>query len=112
MTRKAFHMQTIVRAAFGGFSIFAVDWAGDLNQRNRSSSITSLAVMAKLANPDIVSLGYTCPCCQSRVVVFCSSEPQLDCTTNIFAECQCGYINCIYIEEIQSLEVWRETKAA
>jgi len=62
--------------------------------------------------PAIVSLGYICPNCETRVVVLRSSDPPMKCPAAIFVRCTCGHTRYIGMDEIQSLEVWREKPKA
>jgi hypothetical protein len=59
---------------------------------------------------EIVCVGYKCPICGRRVVVLRSCEPTLP-TDPILSECICGYYRPVHIDELQSLDVWRESAA-
>lgn len=50
-------------------------------------------------------VGYRCPRCDERVVVFTLDDPSLLPDT-IASKCRCGYSCIVPIEEIGGLEVW------
>lgn len=56
---------------------------------------------------EVVFVGYTCPACGSRVAVLRSTHPPKY-ADEILAVCKCGHLRRIALEEIQSLEVWKE----
>lgn len=60
---------------------------------------------------EIVCVGYRCPICGHRVVVLRSCEPVLVPSDPILSQCSCGYYRPVYIEDLQSLDVWRESAA-
>jgi hypothetical protein len=67
--------------------------------------------LQKGMSSEIVCVGYKCPICARHVVVLRSCEPKLSSSEPILSECNCGYYRPIYIADLQSLDVWRETTA-
>ncbi|HUN88034.1 MAG TPA: hypothetical protein VMU28_04560 [Terriglobales bacterium] len=61
---------------------------------------------------EIVFVGYICGFCGGRVVVLRSSDPPTKVPKEICSECDCGALRVISLEELQTLEVWKETPGA
>lgn len=59
----------------------------------------------------IVCVGFTCPLCGARVAVLRSCDPTPDSPEVFHSECKCGYVRLVAMNEIQSLDVWREEAA-
>jgi hypothetical protein len=56
---------------------------------------------------EIILVGYCCPICWRRVVVFCSLTQELP-RDEFHSKCECGYKKVIPLAEVQELDVWRE----
>lgn len=59
-----------------------------------------------IVGSEIVCIGYSCPICKHKVAVLRSCDP-IPKPTDVTYECECGFMRCIRIAELQSLEVWR-----
>ncbi len=59
---------------------------------------------------DVVVLGYTCPHCGRRVAVLRSSNPPKT-ATEMVVSCDCGKSRKIGVDQIQTLDVWKEKQA-
>lgn len=70
--------------------------------------MTSLGLRDKLA-AEIVYVGYVCSWCGQRIAVFRSSDPPKSPVQEIVSKCKCGRTRRIHLDEIQSLEVWKES---
>ncbi len=58
----------------------------------------------------VTYVGYNCPICKQRVVVLSSLAPPTRLPiSSIESECQCGYALRIAIDQIQTLDTWRES---
>jgi hypothetical protein len=60
---------------------------------------------------EIIFVGYYCPMCWKRVVVFCSLTLELP-RDEFHSKCECGYEKVIPLVEVQELDVWREMTPA
>jgi C4-type Zn-finger protein len=59
----------------------------------------------------VICVGYKCPACGHLVTVSRSCDPVPRLGYLLYSECSCEYFRAISIEELQSLEVWRESAA-
>ena len=61
-----------------------------------------------------IYIGYCCPVCSRRLIVFSSSSPEslkdLAAHEPIESKCVCGFERLIWMTDIQWLDTWRETE--
>jgi hypothetical protein len=58
----------------------------------------------------VVSIGYYCPLCGSRVIVLSSEHPPETELRGEFlpSQCHCGFEQPIHISDLQTLDIWRD----
>lgn len=57
---------------------------------------------------EVTLVGYACPLCGNRVTVIRSSDHLTYPVHDIVSECECGFVRSVAVDQIQSLEVWKE----
>lgn len=64
-----------------------------------------------IVSEEIICIGFTCPVCRKRVYVLRSCDPVPSRAELFQSTCNCGFMRNVRLDELQSLEVWRELTA-
>jgi hypothetical protein len=65
---------------------------------------------ASRVNAKTIFVGYNCPQCGGRVIVFSSHDHPAHLAAETTSQCVCGYVRGIPLELIQSLQFWQTSE--